>query len=73
MGRGVWLDRGELDKIVERSAAQAAPQSAPHPAPQPAPPQSGGYPRGGDYDREHGHGGYRKPYKRKSWLEDIFD
>jgi uncharacterized protein len=25
--RGVWLDRGELDKIIERSAAQpAAPQ-----------------------------------------------
>ena len=26
--RGVWLDRGELDKIVERSAPQAAPQRA---------------------------------------------
>ncbi|WP_404338402.1 zf-TFIIB domain-containing protein [Sphingomonas sp. MMS12-HWE2-04] len=24
--RGVWLDRGELDKIIERSAAQPAPQ-----------------------------------------------
>lgn len=23
--RGVWLDRGELDKIIERSAPQAAP------------------------------------------------
>ena len=23
--RGVWLDRGELDKIIERSAAAAAP------------------------------------------------
>jgi Zn-finger nucleic acid-binding protein len=31
--RGVWLDRGELDKLVERSAtvqaAPAAPQGAP--------------------------------------------
>lgn len=27
--RGVWLDRGELDKIVERSAP--APQEAPSP------------------------------------------
>ena len=35
--RGVWLDRGELDKIVERSAAQVAP--APAPAPAPPPPQ----------------------------------
>jgi Zn-finger nucleic acid-binding protein len=25
--RGVWLDRGELDKIIERSAALVAPRS----------------------------------------------
>jgi len=24
--RGVWLDRGELDKIIERSAAPQAPE-----------------------------------------------
>lgn len=24
--RGVWLDRGELDKIIERSAVPSAPQ-----------------------------------------------
>ncbi len=29
--RGVWLDRGELDKIIERSAAQTAPPSRPEP------------------------------------------
>ena len=23
--RGVWLDRGELDKIIDRSASEAAP------------------------------------------------
>jgi len=28
--RGVWLDRGELDKIIERSAAAATPPPAPH-------------------------------------------
>ncbi|MEX3014170.1 zf-TFIIB domain-containing protein [Gymnodinialimonas hymeniacidonis] len=27
--RGVWLDRGELDKIIERSVPAAAPQAAP--------------------------------------------
>lgn len=26
--RGVWLDRGELDKIVERASVYAAPQTA---------------------------------------------
>ena len=75
--RGVWLDRGELDKIIERSAP--APQQQSGAAPQPSQPlhqaggQSpwapGGYDHGG-----YGHGGpgYRgKPYKkRKSWLED---
>jgi Zn-finger nucleic acid-binding protein len=35
--RGVWLDRGELDKIIERSAPQDAPPPA---APATAPPQS---------------------------------
>jgi len=37
--RGVWLDRGELDKIIDRAATQYAGQAAP-PAPpaSPAPP-----------------------------------
>ena len=35
--RGVWLDRGELDKIIERSLTQAPPA----PAPPPAAPQGG--------------------------------
>jgi len=80
--RGVWLDRGELDKIVERSApAEQAPASS---QPQPSAPL---HPHGGrdPYDTGsfthggmgHGHGGHSyggKPYKRrKSWLEEIFD
>lgn len=35
--RGIWLDRGELDKILERAQAEAesfAPQQAAPPAPQ---------------------------------------
>ena len=79
--RGVWLDRGELDKIIERSAPAPSAQAAP--APQPAAPlhqgaggqspwSPGGYDHGGYGHGGHGHGG--KPYKkRKSWLEDIFD
>jgi len=58
--RGVWLDRGELDKIIERSAAAEMPPQ-PAPAPQAAPPPQG-----------DGHG---YPYKkrRKSFLEELFD
>ena len=79
--RGVWLDRGELDKIIERSGAPATEGPPPR---QPAAPlhQSGGqspwapdgYTHGGYGHGGHvgGHGG--KPHKRrKSWLEDIFD
>lgn len=74
--RGVWLDRGELDKIIERSAAPA-----PAPAPQPARtapgPEAHPYASGHDprYDPRYGHGYGHKPYgkRRKSWLEDIFD
>ena len=60
--RGVWLDRGELDKIIERNAA---PISAPPVAPGPY-----GRDRHWDDDRRHPHG-YRK--RRKSFLEELFD
>lgn len=65
--RGVWLDRGELDKIIERSAVEAAPVSAAMP-PQPAPQQQPGY----GYDPRGGHHG-SKGYRKKSWLNEIFD
>ena len=67
--RGVWLDRGELDKIVERSAGDAGPA----PAPRAAAPQQ---PRGYEGDRyPQSSGGYGgKPHKRpKHWLSEIFD
>jgi Zn-finger nucleic acid-binding protein len=75
--RGVWLDRGELDKIIERSMrdalpaatavpAQAAPPSYPPQAPQPY------------YDGRHGHDdkhrydnhGYGR---KKSVWQELFD
>jgi uncharacterized protein len=65
--RGVWLDRGELDKIIERSAGEAPRQSY------------GDDPYGGDRrddrryegddDRDH-----RRPYRKKrGLLGDLFD
>ena len=66
--RGVWLDRGELDKIIERSAA--APASAPAQAAVP-PSAPMGQPNWGHAPHQHGH---HKPYKRrKSFLEELFD
>lgn len=66
--RGVWLDRGELDKIIERSEAANAP--APRASAPPPPPQPGYRERG--YDDRH----YGKPYKKnykKSFLSELFD
>lgn len=65
--RGVWLDRGELDKIIERSLGQPAPAPAPQQYQQPAPQQQG-------YDRGYQQG-YGKPYKKRkeSWLSELFD
>lgn len=73
--RGVWLDRGELDKIIDKSA-EAVPQSVQQPVRNDDryqeqqrrtdgsghSQQYGGYP-------QHGH--YKK--KRKGLLGEIFD
>ncbi|SNB46236.1 zf-TFIIB domain-containing protein [Geobacter sp. DSM 9736] len=65
--RGVWLDRGELDKIIERAVPQ---QAAPPPQPQYAPPQYAPQPpQGHGHGYPHGH----KPYRKKSFLEELFD
>jgi uncharacterized protein len=73
--RGVWLDRGELDKIIERSASQevaVAPQ--PHHIQQPGyRPQQVNYDPGHAPGYGHGHGHGHKPYKKKSFLEELFD
>src|SRR5690606_19003138 len=71
--RGVWLDRGELDKIIERSEAASAPapvqQAAPPPLQQPQ------YREQAYRDRDHDDRYYGKPHKKKykSFLSDLFD
>lgn len=77
--RGVWLDRGELDKIIERSVTMAPPPAVD--------------PRGRDRDRFRDYddddddyrGGYGRPgfgggvggpdqrRRKRNWLEDLFD
>lgn len=55
--RGVWLDRGELDKIIERSTASST--AVNHPAP--------------DRTDRNNPGRTRKPKKASSLLGDLFD
>ena len=75
--RGVWLDRGELDKIIDRAAAPAAaapvalaePRASQAPARQPG--ESRPQPR--DYD-EDDHTSYSpKRKRRESFLGELFD
>lgn len=82
--RGVWLDRGELDKIIERAGIPVAPAN---PVPSPAmpppmpPPMPGGMPYRRDYDddddddrRYRGQSdGYPKKKKKEGFLSDLFD
>ena len=66
--RGVWLDRGELDKIIERSGA------AETPAAPPLPPQGQAWNAPPPQHQPYGHGYHGKPHKRrKSFLEELFD
>lgn len=69
--RGVWLDRGELDKIIDRSLALGA-------AGTPAPPRQKAYERPRDYESEFDHdtGGYQGGYqwkKKRGFLGELFD
>lgn len=71
--RGIWLDKGELDKLIDRAGVQ--PQHAPPPVPvaqsyQQAPRQV--MRRDDDSVDEDYDDRYRKK-KRKSWLGDILD
>jgi Zn-finger nucleic acid-binding protein len=66
--RGVWLDRGELDKKIDRSVAESPRQEVDR------------EPRGytGQHDPSHGrheshHGGHYKKKKREGFLSDLFD
>jgi Zn-finger nucleic acid-binding protein len=72
--RGVWLDRGELDKIIERSTIVSSPVVSPQreeyspQSTQPPREQTNQKPYEDDHHYDH-HG----KKKRKSWLSEILD
>lgn len=75
--RGVWLDRGELDKIIDRAGTIAPqPGAAAAPTPYGQPPyaeQRYPEPRYSEPRYEQGYG--QRPYKKKreNWLSELFD
>jgi Zn-finger nucleic acid-binding protein len=69
--RGVWLDRGELDKILDRADAEAS-RSAASP---PAPTRDAQYPtRPSHHDRDSHYGGHSssRGKKKEHWLGELF-
>ena len=82
--RGVWLDRGELDKIIERSTPSAAEPARDYDERRDREYRSRDYDdrrdrehrsRDYDYDHEKRHDDYKKKKKKKptSFLEDLFE
>jgi uncharacterized protein len=72
--RGVWLDRGELDKIIERSA-QSGSQTTQQPqshtntvAPTAHHVTDAAYHQG-----QSGYGYGHKKHKKENFLQDLFD
>ena len=60
--RGVWLDKGELDKMLDYAAQQSNVENRDEPQ------------DFRKYDHEAKYRGhYNKPYKKKSFLNDFFD
>jgi len=69
--RGIWLDRGELDKLIERSAAYVDPGSSSYDDD-----DDDRYERRRDddrYDRRDDRDHPRGRRKKRSFLDDLFD
>jgi Zn-finger nucleic acid-binding protein len=69
--RGVWLDRGELDKVIDKSAAYQAPSAPPAETRYQTPPKEHYDDRQHDNRRQDDR--YYKKKKRESFLGDLFD
>jgi hypothetical protein len=70
--RGIWLDRGELDKIIEKTIEHEAPKPS---GTQPTSTQTHihhthSQPSMSDLKHMYKHGHHKK---RKHWLHDLFD
>lgn len=71
--RGIWLDKGELDKIIERSNQHYTEKSSTFQEES----QTHRRPMDKEYEKhrhtDHFNESHEKHHKKKSWLGDIFD
>jgi Zn-finger nucleic acid-binding protein len=72
--RGVWLDRGELDKIIDRAESEFTKSAPVAPAAAPRAPQYGDRDRDRDRynDRDRGYDNGYRPKKKENWLGELF-
>lgn len=70
--RGVWLDKGELDKMLAYADLNITKNSDGDNRSEPG--NRSGYDPGLNRPyRQHEHYQHQKPYKKKSFLKDLFD
>ncbi|MBS1706956.1 MAG: zf-TFIIB domain-containing protein [Armatimonadetes bacterium] len=65
--RGIWLDRGELDKVIDRAISAETPAGVPR-IPPPPPAEWGRRHPDDDDDLE-----FRRKRRKKSFLGELFD
>ncbi|THG31038.1 zf-TFIIB domain-containing protein [Naasia lichenicola] len=70
--RGVWLDRGELDKIVERAAAEQGPGRDNLGRSRNDDGYRSGHDGGHSGNRQGEHSTGRSGRRKEGWLGDIF-
>lgn len=71
--RGVWLDRGELDKLIGDGGSDSRPSNQPSAPPQNSAPPQTQYPdRQTSYSDDRSDK-YGKKRKKESFLSDLFD
>lgn len=71
--RGVWLDRGELDKIVERGTVAERTAAPTRRYDDDDDYDDRRYERREGYDSDRGYGQYPRKKKKRSFLGDLFD
>ncbi len=70
--RGVWLDRGELDKIIERTNEFTSRKKSDH-EDEHRDVRRDDYPRSGERSFGKQDDDYARRHKKKSLLDDLFD
>lgn len=78
--RGVWLDKGELDKILEKNIADEQEYNRPQASQQNMQPTPSGFPEAQQREdheshkyEKHKHGQYGQRQSRKPWFMELFD